>query len=659
MMRSTVICLIVSLQILIGPIISAQNGLNEMMRNRDYSTKNKKAIEAFEQGYMAYSLYEFPLAEKMLLEAISKDNEFYEAIILLCYTYEDMKEHEKAAVTMERAIEVLGKKAMPRLYFTLAKNYMLYGAYSGAKRSLEKFINSKDIDFALKGNAENLLRKCEFAILQKRSPVPFDPKKMSSTINTPYDEYFPSITIDQRTMIFTRRIPIDNDRPYVLTNSQEDFFFSQYDGIQWSQANNIGQIINTPGNEGAQCISADGKDLFFTACHREDGKGSCDLYHAKKIGDSWSKPTNMGEIINTPDWETQPSFSSDGKTLYFVSTRKGGRGGMDIWKTVRNENGTWSIPKNLGDSINTIQNEGDPFIHPDDKTLYFSSTGHIGMGKSDIFISRKKEDGSWGKARNLGYPINTYEDELGFFVSADGKTAYFSSSRGNPDENLDIFYFELYKEARPEKISYLKGTVYDKETEKKLLAEFELINLQNGKTVVQSKSDPVTGEFLVSLPLSNDYALNVSRSGYLFYSENFSIPDSAKNDLKPFHKDVPLQPIKEGEKLILRNVFFDHDKYELKPASKIELDKLVALLTSNPQMQIEIGGHTDNTGNSTYNQTLSNQRAGSVHDYLVSQGIEPERLSYKGYGEDEPIDTNNTEDGRANNRRTEIKIMKK
>jgi outer membrane protein OmpA-like peptidoglycan-associated protein len=318
--------------------------------------------------------------------------------------------------------------------------------------------------------------------------------------------------------------------------------------------------------------------------------------------------------------------------------------------------GNWSDPVNLGDSINSPAEEMSPFIHPDDRTLYFSSKGHQGLGGYDLFYSRKTPADHWGRPVNLGYPINTHADEITLVVNAKGDLAYISSDIPGGKGRQDIYSFRLYREAQPLLTTYFKGVVYDAETRQKLEARFELIDLSGPVTVARASSDPVTGGFLLVLPTEKNYALNVSRDGYLFYSDQFFLTGSNPRS-EPFIKDVPLSPIKPGKIVVLKNVFFDTDQYILKPESVAELDRLLLLLEKNPNLKIEISGHTDNQGTAGHNLELSRNRARTVYDFLLVRGINKNRLTYEGFGFTRPVDVNTTEQGRAHNRRTEFKVL--
>lgn len=621
---------------------------------QDFSTKSKKAVKLFVEGQNSYRIEKFDEAEMLFKKAIEKDPEFVEAYLTLAQMYEETGKDTSAINNYKKALDI-DKDKYPSAYFFVAQLEYGNGIYKDALSHYSSYVGFSGINDKNKTVSIKHIKDCKFAIRAISNPVPFKPVNLGGNVNTERDEYFPCLTADNQTLLFTRLIAA----PGTYTGKQEDFYLSYKNDGGWSEARNIGPPINSDRNEGAPSLSVDGNVLIFTACEGlngyENGRrgyGRCDLFVSTRDAMSWTTPYNIGKPVNSRFWESQPSLSSDGKTLYFISNRDNN---YDIFVSVLDENNEWSIPEKLGPNINTEGYEGSVFIHPDNRTLYFSSDGHVGMGKLDIFYSRKDSLGNWGEPVNLGYPINTWKSENSILISTDGELAMFASDRPEGFGGLDLYSFELYEGARPEPVTYMKGFVFDSETKKKLKARFELIDLKTGNTVVQSFSNKGNGDFLVCLPTNHDYALNVSKNGYLFYSENFNLSGEHKIT-EPVHKDIPLKPIKVGESVVLKNIFFETDKYELKPESKIELNKLYELLMNNPDIKIEISGHTDNVGSEVYNMELSKNRAKSVYDYLVTKGVEPSRLTYKGYGEAMPVDTNETDLGRHNNRRTEFKV---
>ena len=537
------------------------------------------------------------------------------------------------------------------------------GNYDTAALHLEKSLTQKvpaNWDDRVK-KAKNLLENSKFAAKAIKNPVTFKPIHLDSTINSRFDEYLPMITADEGTMVFTRRIGRD-------LRVNEDFYISRKDTANhWKYALPLGQPINTETNEGAISISPDGTRLFFAAEGRKDGLGGFDIYYSIRRGDGWEGPYNLGHPVNSPGWESQPCLSADGQELYFCSRRNGGLGVIDIWVSYLKDN-FWTTPKNLGEPINTSGDEQTPFIHPDGQTFYFSSSGHVGMGDNDLFMTRKQPNGQWAKPQNLGYPINTYNNEGGLAVTASGQYAYYSALTDSA--GFDIFYFELPKNLQPNFVTYGKGLITDAETKSELGANIDITDLQTGKIVIATSSDPLTGEFLFTLPLGKNYMCNVNKENYLFYSDHFSL-DTPNPPDKPFLIDIKLKPIKRtivgpnekviswnvGAPVVLKNVFFETGKYELQPLSYPELNRLVELLNQTPEMRIELSGHTDNVGLAAANQTLSVNRAKAVYNYLIAQGINANRLSYKGYGDTRPVAPNTTDEGRAANRRTEFTIL--
>ncbi len=527
----------------------------------------------------------------------------------------------------------------------------------------EQYLNAPGkITEKRKAFAEKYLRNARFAAEALKNPVPYEPQNLGPNINTAEAEYLPTISADGEMLIYT-----------AVRNKQEDFYRSRKVDGEWQPGEPI-TAINTPYNEGAQSVSADGKFLVFTACNRRDGLGGCDLYFTELKNDKWTPVRNIGAPVNSAGWESQPSISADGKTLFFASDRRGGIGGKDIWASYRQQNGRWSLPENIGAPINTLDDEQSPFIHADGQTLYFMSNGHPGMGGFDLYLSRRQADGKWGEPQNLGYPINTEGNEGALSVSLDGKTAYFAtdilnvkkgaSTSDNPQGkgSTDIYSFELPEQCRPQPVSYVKAKVSDAVSGQKLVANVEFIELESGQSFASAITES-DGEFLVALPAGKDYALNVSKDKYVFYSDNFALAENRPFDLA-FILDIALIPVAvDGEEVVtvkptvLKNVFFETGSAELKKESLIELNSLKKLLEDNPSLKIQINGHTDSIGSDESNLTLSNNRAKAVYDFLIQNGIDEKRLKYKGFGEAEPVASNDTPEGRQENRRTEFIII--
>lgn len=627
-----------------------------------YTSTNKKAIKYYEEGKKYYEVRRDKEAEEVLLKALKEDDNFVEAHSAIAFL---LMEHGRAAEGIphfEKAISV-NPKFFPQNQYYLANAYMMNGNYDKAVVTYENFMKLERINPQMKEAASKEIVNAKFGAQAVKNPKPFKPVNMGPGVNTAFNEYFPSITADGKQFLFTREITEGEQI------RQEDFYISNKSGNTWQTATPI-TVVNTPGNEGAPSISADGNYMFFASCMEMSGDygtpdrkgyGSCDIFYAQKVNGKWTKPMNVGPPINTANWETQPSFSSDGKTLYFIRglISRGDIKEQDIYVSTIDASGKFSPPVKLSDKVNTPGQEESVFIHPDNQTLYFSSDGHPGLGGLDIFMSKKQADGSWGEAINLGYPINTYKDENSLLVDPSGKIGYFASNREGGQGKLDVYQFDMPEDIRPEKLTYVKGKVYNAKTKDPLEAKFELFDLETQQNVTESYSDKA-GQFLVTLTANKNYIVNVNRDGYLFYSDNFSLKGKVADFDKPFLLDIPLQPIDTGSTVELKNVFFDVDKWDLKPESKAELDKLVFFLSKNPSVKIELGGHTDNSGKKDWNKTLSTNRAKAVYDYLITNGkISAARLSYKGYAETKPKVPNDTPENKAKNRRTEFKVVAK
>jgi len=625
---------------------------SDVLAQPKYTSTNKGAVKNYETATSFYDNYENAKAKEELEKAISKDPAFIEAYILLANVYVDMREYEKAIDQYLTAISI-NPNFFPNNYYTLATIELNIGRYEDAKKHYEKFMTFPGTKDSFRNNAQTRIASCDFALSAIKTPVPFSPKNLGEAINSPFDEYFPTITIDNQQMIYTRNRPeAEGSKRY-----HEDFYFSKKNNDSWEKSVNGGSQVNTAGNEGVPNISPDGKILFFAACDRPEGKGSCDIYYSRLKKEGWTKPINLGNPINTGAWESQPSFASDGRTLYFIrgSFSREGIKEQDIYSSRIGDDGRWTEPEKLSNLINTPGEEEFVFIHPDNQTLYFSSDGHPGMGSLDIYVTRRDANGKWGAPRNLGYPINTFRDERGLLVGPTGDEAYIASDREGGLGGLDLYSFNLYDSARPLQVSYVKGVVTDINSGMALEASFEIIDLVNGNVVISSSTERGTGEFLACLTAGKDYALNVSRDGYLFYSDHFSCTNSA--DIKnAYLLDVKLSPATTGAKVVLKNVFFDTNLFNLKDESFPELNKLVGFMKGNSTVTIEVSGHTDSTGDKQKNQMLSQNRAKSVYDYIVSKGIDTTRLTFKGYGDSKPVASNENEEGRSLNRRTEFLI---
>jgi outer membrane protein OmpA-like peptidoglycan-associated protein len=522
---------------------------------------------------------------------------------------------------------------------------MLFG--EGAYEQADSLLSTLDEQ---QSSWEQWHTKIRFALQLKQHPDPFPPTVVQE-VNTDEDTYWPSISPDNQLFAVT----ISHRSTEMEQGTQEDLQFYHRDPVgKWVVDSLLNQLLNTPANEGSASFSADGNYLFFVASDRNDGLGSCDIYYLIRHGNGWSFPIHPEAPLNTRFWESNPSLSSDGRTLYFCSNRPGGIGGMDIWtcRVKRQDDGTLFFyqAENPGKPINTPQDEISPFIHPDNKTLYFSSNGHLGLGKQDIFVARKDNNGKWQKPENMGYPINSYGDEEGFTTDARGETGYYSSNGLAPQKKKQqIYRVVLPVTDRPQVMKCKHGTIQSDNPSDASPSIVQVIHLNTNTSVFTTIADRNTGRFTICYPDTGNYALSIVKEGYLFHFE--SINDSSAMN------NIQLAKIAVGEKVTLHNIYFDFNSAILQSTSEAELNQLCTLLNSYPMLHMLIAGHTDSTGSSSYNQGLSNQRAYAVVNYLVSHGIAADRLRAQGYGATQPIADNKTEQGRALNRRTEAIIL--
>jgi len=609
------------------------------------NSSNKKAQNFFERANPFIEKQDYLSAEQVLKSAIEADPSFQNAFITLAGVYNAQKKYAEAKSAYQKAI-LINKNIAPAVIYGLAETEFATQEYDKAKQHFEEFL-ALDSSSDRAKKAKKYLLDCDFAAFAIKKPVKYSPTNLGQGVNTTDSEYFPALTADGETLIFTRQV-----------NGNEDFWTSQFKNNTWNSATPLSTKINTTKyNEGAQTISPDGKYLFFTGCNRPDGLGRCDIYVSHREGKDWGEPYNVGKPVNSEYWESQPAISPDGRTLYFISNRPGGSGGYDIWKSTITDDAKWGPAINLGPEINTPYDENTPFLHADGKTLYFSSDGWPGFGNKDIYYSRMDDNDKFQKPINLGYPINSFENESGLIVSADGNLGMFSSNLKDGFGGQDIYSFGIPEIAKPLKISYVKGIVRDKDSKKTIESNVQVIDLKSDKTVFDDYTDPETGQFLAVMPIGGNYLFNVNAEGYMFYSENFELKQGNINN-KPYQIEVYIERIKQGGNVTLRNIFFDTNKYNLLPASIRELDLLIDFLHQNQTVNIEIQGHTDNVGDDKLNEKLSFNRANAVYEYLVKNEVDAKRLTFKGFGASKPIADNKTEIGRKNNRRTSFVITK-
>lgn len=626
---------------------------------------------------------------KEALELYLKVNKYKNDIPRLHYRigicYFQTIEKEKVIEFLEKAYQKDNDVAIDILY-QLGRAYHINYKFDKAIEYYQKF-SEKTIppdlaNFIL--SPEKLIKECKVGKELTKNPLRVFIDNLGDGINSPYPDYSPVISTDEQVLIFTSRR--DNSTGGMRTELDEGFYEDLYisyniDG-KWTTAANMNKPINTDGHDATVSLSPDGEVLFIY-----DGQtGNGDLFFSQKDGDGWSEPKKLRGKINTKYHEPSASLAPDWLTMYFVSDRKKGKGGHDIYISKRETlDDKFGKPVNIGDVINTPYDEVGVFIHPDGKTLYFSSKGHNTMGGFDIFKSVKDEDGKWSVPENLGYPVNTPEDDVFFVISGSGKHGYFSSVKeggyGNNDiymitflgaekpviqsneDNLIACISQPIKEVVVEKpveinttnLTILKGTVRDSITKEPLFSNIEIVDNEKNEIVATINSNKKTGKYLVPLPSGKNYGIAVKANTYLFHSENFDIPKAS--GYQEFVKDVELLKLIKGAKIILKNIFFDTAKWSLRKESTAELNRLIKLLNDYPTLKIKILGHTDNVGSLAYNTNLSNNRSKAVVDYLIKAGISKDRLKYEGFAFKVPIATNKTKEGRQLNRRVEFEVL--
>ena len=609
-------------------------------------------------------------ANRLLKEVIDVDAEFAPAYYYLGCINVFKKDNNLTAAEkyFKKAIE-LCPDGMHDAYFQLGKIYFGLDKYDQAEFNLKKYLDKPEeiTDDSIQMEAKGMYDWAKTAMELLSKPVSFNPTIVPG-ISSKFDEYLVIISPDNEKAFYTRRIEERNVNSWASEMEfKEKFFVSNRKPQPGKQLSEIpfdaGQAMPDPFNmnlnEGGATVTIDNKELIYTICHMpeqnsQDQYINCDLYYTRFEFGGWSDIIPLDAVNTKDNWESQPSISSDGKTLYFISDRPGGIGGYDIYTSTRDENGNWSAPQNMGKTINSKGNEKSPFIHTDSQTLYFSSEGRPGMGGYDIYYARMDDNGTWQKPVNIGYPINSKYDDVGFFVSTDGKYGYFGSN--NMSEGLggwDFYSFELYEEARPEKVLFVKGTVKNEQDDKPVEAKIEIKNLTT-KEIKEIPIDQETGEYVAAIKFESDFMLTVKKPDFVYESTYISKEDTSFAE--PTSVNVDLEPVQLGKAYRMKDIYYESSSADLTAESKKVLDEFTEFLLENPNIKVKIQGHTDDVGSDAFNLTLSENRAHSVYNYLVSKGISSSRLSYKGYGETQPVDTNDTEAGRAMNRRTEFLV---
>lgn len=614
------------------------------------STKSKKAIALYVEADNYRVRGQFSQAVSLLQQAIEKDKNFVEAYYRLGITFKSMRDFDRSNLSFEKGLSLTQNSKIQKGFFMeLGDNYLRLGDYQKSLNYLNHFLEAETMNKQNIVLAELWKRNAEYGLRNKKVQSQFQPRPLGDTINRFGLQYFPVLTADEQELIFTRRMGPGPDDDEDLVVSRKD-----KDG-KWTEPVSISKNINSKFNEGTCTISADGRILIFTSCIGRRGYGNCDLFYSRKVGEEWSIPINMGPEINSSAWESQPSLSADGRVLYFISDRRGGIGGRDIYVSRKTDEGKWSQAEVMPQPINTPFDEISPFIHVNGRTLFYATNGKPGFGGFDIFKA-EMTDGKWGTPVNFGSPVNDHEDQFSLFISADGTRGYYSHEDGTRENSARLYEMTIPKELQiAYRSNFVKGVVKDKKLGIPLQSHIELFDLKKNELISVVESDSVSGQYLMVLTTGSDYALYVTARDYLFQSLNFNYEDNPNPE--PVIIDILLDKANAGATAVLNNIFFDFDKFELKEKSITELNKVIRFLNDNPSIHVEIGGHTDSDGSASYNKQLSLKRAQSVVSYLVEKGINKARLSERGYGADHPLRSNDSDENKQANRRIEFKII--
>lgn len=640
---------------------------------------DKKLIKSFQKGVQLLNDGKMNDAEVIFAKIIDEEPEFTEAWVAsseINYSkYKSAKDPKSQNNYYSRYVKCLESvaKLCPsyqnyEVCYTLGKIFFSHDKLDVAKTYLKTYIDNGKKGTKYYSDAESTYHYIEQYLNLIENPVPFEPVIVEG-VSSAYDDYLPLISPDGSLALFTKAYMKKEVNSIYGDRFVEEFTVSKAsddNGLVFSPGEPLPYPFNSGKNQGAASISIDNKTMFITICEFiSRDYDNCDIYMSTRVGDGWSELKSLGPNINgVKTWESQPSISADGKTLYFASIRESNVGfdpdnpTSDIYYSTKDEKGNWTKAKNLGSKINTPGNEKSPFIHSDSQTLYFSSDGHLGIGGYDIFFS-KFRDSDWTKPVNIGYPINTKNNDLGFVVNTQGTKAYFASNKLNGKGGWDIYAIDLYKEARPEKVFLVKGQLVDDNGYALSDAKLEVKNTRT-EEVSEGVVDAETGHYAVAVTAKNendDFLMVVKKEDYSFSST--LIEPTEETFEKPIEVNFEVKPIEAGKSVQINDIYYATASYEINQKSYAVLNEFAEFLKSNPTVKVEIRGHTDNIGSVQTNITLSNRRAQAVYDYLLSKGVPKANVSYKGYGPNMPIADNRTEAGRAKNRRTEFYILSK
>lgn len=614
--------------------------------------QSEKALKKQAKQMLKYKEYHDALELYLKLDSISPNNPEYNLKIGICYLHSSY--NRKALPYLETAYK-LGAKDK-NLEFYMGRAYHLHHRFDEAMAHYAKAKHGVDMvkhDAKIK-NMNRYQEMCRYGKELMQAPVQVKIENIGPIVNSEFPDFVPVVSADESVLIFTSRRPNTTGGLIEEATKQfhEDIYVSYKDkNGEWSEPRHIEGNINEDGHDATISLSADGQKLFI---YKHINQG--DIFVSDLVGDRWSEPQPLPEGINTKYYEPSASISPDEKILFFSSDRPGGYGGTDIYYSLKKPNGHWTEPVNCGRAVNTEFNDDAPFVHADGKTLYFSSQGHNCMGGYDIFTSTfTTKDMKFHAPVNLGYPINTADDDIFFVWSADGTRGYFSSFRQDSHGEKDIYV--MTRPAPKVSLIVLKGKVFGKDDQLPVGTMIQVIDNETEEVISVFNSNSSSGKYIVLLEPGKNYGLYIEQPGFLPYSDNVYVPE--KNEFYEVVKDMYLERLVVGSMSNLKNVFFDHDKATLRPESHIELDKVFKLIKDNPDMYFEVAGHTDSVGTNDYNHKLSQERAKAVVDYLIKKGIEASRLYPVGYGEDFFVAPNATPEGRQLNRRTELIVIKK